>query len=232
MATRIRLARGGRRNRPFYRIVVADSRAPRDGKFIERIGSYDPLLTENKATVDVERARHWLDVGAKPSERVSKLLALQGVEHKLVIVRQYPAVKPDATEPAAAEKAGKGAKGKQAVPAKTVADADTPAPAAVEEPPTMEDAADTAAPAAVTEPPRVEDAADTAAPAAVEEPPADAGQEAPAAPVKTSARTAKADKPAQESKGRKTSKTTKTAKPSKAAKSVEEVEDASGKAGA
>ncbi len=106
MATRIRLARGGRRNRPFYRIVVADSRAPRDGKFIERIGSYDPLLTENKATVDVERARHWLDVGAKPSERVSKLLALHVVEHKLVIVPHYPAVKPDATVPATAVKAG------------------------------------------------------------------------------------------------------------------------------
>jgi len=85
VATRIRLARGGKKKRPFYRIVVADSRSPRDGRFIERIGSYDPLLTENKVSVDAERAKYWLDVGAKPSHRVSKLLAVQGVEHKLVV---------------------------------------------------------------------------------------------------------------------------------------------------
>jgi small subunit ribosomal protein S16 len=91
VATRIRLARGGKRHRPFYRIVVADSRSPRDGKFIERIGSYDPLRQENKATVDVERATHWLNVGAKPSERVGKLLALSGIQHKLVVVHAAPA---------------------------------------------------------------------------------------------------------------------------------------------
>lgn len=82
MATRIRLARGGKTHRPFYRIVVADSRAPRDGKFIERVGSYDPLLSENKVTLNVERVTHWLDVGAQPSERVAKLLVLQGLQHK------------------------------------------------------------------------------------------------------------------------------------------------------
>ena len=84
MATRIRLARGGRKKRPYFRIVVSDSRAPRDGRFIERIGSYDPLLAENKVTVNVDRARHWLDVGAKPSHRVSRLLALQGMEQAIV----------------------------------------------------------------------------------------------------------------------------------------------------
>lgn len=109
MATRIRLARGGKKHRPFYRIVVADSRAPRDGKFIERIGSYDPLLSENKVTVDVERARHWLSVGARPSERVSKLLALQGVEHKLVVVHAAAAEKP-----AAAPKKARGKKAAKA----------------------------------------------------------------------------------------------------------------------
>jgi small subunit ribosomal protein S16 len=106
VAARIRLARGGKRHRPYYRIVVADGRASRDGKFIERIGSYDPLLAENKVTLNVERARHWLDCGARPSERVSKLLALQGVEHALVLVP-----KPAADAPAAKPKAkAKGAK--------------------------------------------------------------------------------------------------------------------------
>ncbi|HKI97637.1 MAG TPA: 30S ribosomal protein S16 [bacterium] len=111
MATRIRLARGGKAHRPFYRIVVADSRAPRDGKFIERIGSYDPLLAENKVKLDVERVTHWLNMGAKPSERVSKLLALQGVEHRLVDVW-----KPGTPTEAAAEPKGKG-KAKAAAPA-------------------------------------------------------------------------------------------------------------------
>lgn len=88
VATRIRLARGGKKKRPYYRIVVADSRSPRDGKFIERIGSYDPLLTENKVSLDAERAQYWMDVGARPSHRVSKLMALQGLEHKLIELPQ------------------------------------------------------------------------------------------------------------------------------------------------
>jgi small subunit ribosomal protein S16 len=80
LATRIRLARGGTKKRPFYRIVVADKPAPRDGRFIERLGSYNPLLEENKSTVDVERAKYWLTVGATPTERVRKLLTLHGVD--------------------------------------------------------------------------------------------------------------------------------------------------------
>ncbi len=80
MATRIRLARGGTHKRPYYRIVIADKRAPRDGKFIERIGNYDPLLKENKSNVDVERAKYWLGVGATPTDRVRKLLVLHGFD--------------------------------------------------------------------------------------------------------------------------------------------------------
>jgi small subunit ribosomal protein S16 len=76
------MARGGKSHRPYYRIVVADKRASRDGKFVERLGSYDPLLPENKATLDLERAKYWLGTGAQPSERVRKLLALLGVEAK------------------------------------------------------------------------------------------------------------------------------------------------------
>jgi small subunit ribosomal protein S16 len=78
MALRIRLARGGAKKRPFYRIVVADSRRARDGRFIEKIGHYNPMLGKddpNRIQFDVDRAKHWLGVGATPSERVAKFLA-------------------------------------------------------------------------------------------------------------------------------------------------------------
>ena len=78
MALRIRLARGGAKKRPFYRIVVADSRRARDGRFIEKIGHYNPMLAKddpNRVQFDVDRAKHWLGVGATPSERVAKFLA-------------------------------------------------------------------------------------------------------------------------------------------------------------
>ncbi|MEE8555108.1 MAG: 30S ribosomal protein S16, partial [bacterium] len=80
MTTRIRLARGGSKKRPFYRIVVADKAAPRDGRYVERIGSYNPLLENNKATFDKERAEYWLGVGARPSDRVVKLMSVVGIE--------------------------------------------------------------------------------------------------------------------------------------------------------
>ncbi|MEE8435618.1 MAG: 30S ribosomal protein S16, partial [bacterium] len=120
MATRIRLARGGKKKAPFYRIVVADGRAPRDGKFIERIGSYDPQLPENKVTLDQERARHWLNVGAQPSVRVAKLFSLQGIEHKLVVIRKYPESKktPAKVEKAKAEEKTEAAKPAEAEAAK------------------------------------------------------------------------------------------------------------------
>jgi small subunit ribosomal protein S16 len=78
MALRIRLARGGAKKRPFYRIVVADSRSPRDGRFIEKIGTYNPMVARDhpeRVTLDVERAKHWLGVGALPSDRVARFLA-------------------------------------------------------------------------------------------------------------------------------------------------------------
>ena len=80
MTTRIRLARRGTTKRPFYHIVVAHKAAPRDGKFVERLGYYDPLLPENKTTLDKERAQHWLSVGARPTERIVKLFKLSGIE--------------------------------------------------------------------------------------------------------------------------------------------------------
>ena len=77
MALRIRLSRAGAKKRPFYRVVVADSRSPRDGRFLERLGSYDPMLPKDhpqRVRLDAERIRHWLDAGARPSERVARFL--------------------------------------------------------------------------------------------------------------------------------------------------------------
>ena len=82
MSLKIRLARGGAKKRPFYRIVVAESRFARDGKFVERIGSYNPMLpqdSEQRLIVVEERAKHWLKVGATPSDRVARMLSKKGL---------------------------------------------------------------------------------------------------------------------------------------------------------
>lgn len=79
---RIRLARVGKKKRPAYRMVVADSRAPRDGAFLEIIGHYDPLPDPARVTIDEERAVHWLKVGAQPSDTAAKLLSKAGVMEK------------------------------------------------------------------------------------------------------------------------------------------------------
>ncbi|WP_420560091.1 30S ribosomal protein S16 [Tepidicaulis sp.] len=82
MATKIRLARGGTKKRPFYRIVIADVRSPRDGRFIEKIGTFNPLLPKDHAErvkLDTERAQHWLGQGAKPTDRVARFLDAAGL---------------------------------------------------------------------------------------------------------------------------------------------------------
>ena len=73
---RIRLARGGAKKKPYYRIVVADQRCKRDGRYLERIGFYNPMVKENRIEIDAERLKHWLSVGAQPSDRVGKLIKL------------------------------------------------------------------------------------------------------------------------------------------------------------
>jgi small subunit ribosomal protein S16 len=85
MSVSIRLARGGAKKRPYYRIVVANSRASRDGRFIEKIGSYNPLLAKddaNRVVLDTERAKHWLSVGAQPTDRVARFLDAAGVRER------------------------------------------------------------------------------------------------------------------------------------------------------
>ena len=82
MSLKIRLARGGAKKRPFYRIVVADSRAPRDGRFIEKIGSFNPLLAKDAAervVLDAEKAKAWLEKGAQPTDRVARFLDEAGL---------------------------------------------------------------------------------------------------------------------------------------------------------
>ena len=77
---RIRLARGGAKKKPYYRIVVADQRCKRDGRYLERIGFYNPMVKENRIEIDAERLKHWLSVGAQPSDRVGKLMKLVNIK--------------------------------------------------------------------------------------------------------------------------------------------------------
>ena len=85
MAMKIRLARGGSKKRPFYRIVAADSRMPRDGRFIEKLGTYNPLLpkdSEDRVKMDVEKVQEWIAKGAQPTERVVRMLEAAGIREK------------------------------------------------------------------------------------------------------------------------------------------------------
>lgn len=85
MALKIRLARGGAKKRPFYRIVVAEASSPRDGRFVEKVGTYNPLLPHDHAeriVLNTERIKHWLSVGAKPSDRVELFLGNAGLVEK------------------------------------------------------------------------------------------------------------------------------------------------------
>jgi len=85
MAMKIRLARGGSKKRPFYRIVAADSRMPRDGRYIERLGTYNPLLakdSEERVKMNMERIQYWLGEGAQPTDRISRMLEAAGILEK------------------------------------------------------------------------------------------------------------------------------------------------------
>ena len=92
MAVRIRLSRGGSKKRPFYRVVAADQRAPRDGRFIEKLGTYNPLLPqdhEQRLVINEERVKYWLCVGAQPTERLEKLFSNLGLV-KAPALREQP----------------------------------------------------------------------------------------------------------------------------------------------
>ncbi len=121
MSIKIRLARGGAKKRPFYRIVIADSRSPRDGRFIERIGSYNPMVAQDhpdRQKLDAERARHWLAQGAQPTDRVARFLAKAGLMAERVRREQTKKSQPKAKAQERA-KAGQAAAGEGAPTAAT-----------------------------------------------------------------------------------------------------------------
>ncbi|OYU19062.1 MAG: 30S ribosomal protein S16 [Rhodobacteraceae bacterium PARR1] len=112
MATKIRLARGGSKKRPHYSIVVADSRMPRDGRFLEKVGTYDPMLAkdnENRIKMDVERIKEWLSKGAQPTDRVARFLESAGVIAKVARSNPKAAVPGKQMAERAAKKAARAA---------------------------------------------------------------------------------------------------------------------------
>jgi small subunit ribosomal protein S16 len=125
MAVSIRLSRGGAKKRPYYRIVVADSRSARDGKYLEQIGTYNPLLTKDdpaRVKLDEDRARHWLGVGAQASDRVARFLDAAGVKERA------PRLNPKKGEP------GENAKARAEEKAAKLAEAEEAAKVAAEAP--------------------------------------------------------------------------------------------------
>ena len=134
MATRIRLRRMGANKRPFYRVVVADQRSPRDGRFIENIGKYHPLEDPSLIEIDEERALHWLRVGAQPSSQVRNLMVKIGIWDKFVAERPSAAkLVPQKGEKPAKAKLSKKAAAK-AAEAATAAEAPPEAPLVAPEP--------------------------------------------------------------------------------------------------
>lgn len=135
MSAVIRLARGGAKKTPFYRIVVADKRAPRDGQFIEKLGTFNPLVAKDSATrvvLNTERAKHWLSVGALPSDRVNGLFAGLGLTKKADIAGKPQKSRRKADKLTRAEKRAQAEAEAKAAPAEAPA---AEAPAATEEAP-------------------------------------------------------------------------------------------------
>jgi small subunit ribosomal protein S16 len=163
----MRLSRGGSKKRPYYKIVVADARAPRDGKFIERIGSYNPQAPKDSAErviLDTERAKHWLAAGAQPSDRVARFLDVAGVKERKAKNNPNKGEPGQKAKDRAEDKATKLAEAEEAAAAAAAAPAPEPEPEVVaEEAPAAEEAAP-----AEEAPAAEEAAAEEAAPAAEE----------------------------------------------------------------
>jgi small subunit ribosomal protein S16 len=170
MSMKIRLARGGSKKRPFYRVVAADSRMPRDGRFIEKLGTYNPLLakdSEERVQIDMERVQYWLSKGAQPTDRIARMLEAAGVlpaKSRSNPVKALPGKK--ALE-RAEEKAARAADADTA-PAEKVLAEEAPVEKVLAEEAPVEKAADAAAAAAEEAP--VEKVADAAATPAEEAP--------------------------------------------------------------
>ena len=147
MAVAIRLSRGGAKKRPYYRIVVSDSRSPRDGKYLEQIGTYNPMLPKDsgeRVKLDEDRARHWLSVGATPSDRVLRFLDAAGILERAPRNNPKKGEPGEAAKERAEEKAAKAAEAEEAAK-EAAAEAEAPAEeAAAEEAPAEEAAAEEA----------------------------------------------------------------------------------------
>ena len=120
MAIALRLSRGGAKKRPYYRIVAADNRSPRDGKYLEQIGTYNPLLAkddEKRVQLNEDRARHWLSVGAQPSDRVARFLDAAGIRERAARNNPKKGEPGEAAKERAEEKAAKQAEAEEAAKA-------------------------------------------------------------------------------------------------------------------
>jgi len=177
MSVAIRLSRGGAKKRPYYRIVVSDTRSPRDGRYLEQIGTYNPMLPKDsgeRVKLNEDRARHWLSVGAQPSDRVLRFLDAAG------ILERAPRNNPQKGEPGEAAKARAEEKAEKAAEAEAAANETVETPAEEEAVETEAAAEDVQAEETAAEEAAVEEAAPQEAPA--EEAPAEeaAAEEAPA----------------------------------------------------
>jgi small subunit ribosomal protein S16 len=194
---KIRLARGGAKKRPYYSIVIADSHSPRDGRFIEKVGTYNPLLKKDdpiRVTLKIERLQEWISKGAQPTDRVARFLSAEG------LVKWEHGNNPNKGKPGkkAEERATERAQREEDRKAVAEAAANAPAPEPEPEPEVVEAAPVEEAPAA--EAPAAEEPAAEDAPAAAEEPVAEAApaEEAPAAAEEPAAEAAPAEEPAAE----------------------------------
>jgi small subunit ribosomal protein S16 len=175
MALKIRLSRGGAKKRPFYHIVIADSRSPRDGRFIERVGSYNPMVPREhpeRITLKAERILHWMSVGALPSDRVARFLSDAGMGEKPVVHEQTKQHLPKSKAQERMQEAEDAAKAAAEAPAEEAA-VEVPAEEAAAEAPAEEAAAEAPAEEAAAEAPAEEAAAEVPAEEAVAEAPAE-----------------------------------------------------------
>ncbi|WP_033926436.1 30S ribosomal protein S16 [Sphingomonas sp. 35-24ZXX] len=147
MSISMRLSRGGSKKRPYYKIVVANSRAPRDGKYLEQIGTYNPLLAKDsgeRVKINEERAKHWLSVGAQPTDRVARFLDVAGIKERKATVNPKKGEPGEKAKERAEEKATKIAEAEEAARAAEEAKNAPAEEPAAEEAPAEEAAAEQA----------------------------------------------------------------------------------------
>ncbi len=143
MSVSIRLSRGGSKKRPYYKVVVSNSRAPRDGKYLEQVGTYNPLLAkddENRVRLIEDRVRYWIGVGAQPTDRVARMLDKAGIKERAATVNPNKGEPGKKAKERVEDKAGKAAAAIEAAAAAAEAAAVAAAAPAVEEVPAVEEA--------------------------------------------------------------------------------------------